>query len=459
MLPFDTNIFPFKRGVYLVGGSVRDLVSGRVPYDYDLAVRQDPADFARGLATATGGHIVELGRQKQKMLRVVAKEYFFDIMPVNGPSIEKDLRLRDFTINAMAMEVASGSLIDPLGGQKDLAAKLVRMVSPDVFRQDPVRLVRTYRMAAIFNFNIDRHTQSAVAANANLIKKSAPERIREELFKILQCAGSHPYLTMMAHNDLLFSIFPEFLKLEQQPLQPAGSGTLFDRTLDSYNQLEILLYKKNKIRRLFGDQPFPGDDAERSILIKWAALFHDLGRLGGDPLPGEGQSGGPEARADKSVLMARRICRRLRFSRRHSDTIELIIRQHVRPTKIFWALPTESVLEKEFIRFFLDCNDVTPDVLLLALAAFRGRRETDDLQLNKFTEFIQMLIKKYVMELRPRASLPPPINGHDLIDAFGMKPSAEFKYILKRIDEKRLSQAVYTREEALELVSELLGRK
>ena len=156
MLPFDTNIFPLKTGVFLVGGSVRDLMAGRVPYDYDLAVRQDPADFASGLATAIGGRIVALGKQGQKMLRVVTRERIFDIMPVNGPSIESDLRLRDFTINAMAVEVASGSLIDPLGGQKDLAAKTVRMVSPEVFQQDPVRLVRAYRMAAIFNFSIDR---------------------------------------------------------------------------------------------------------------------------------------------------------------------------------------------------------------------------------------------------------------------------------------------------------------
>ena len=339
------------------------------------------------------------------------------------------------------------------------AAKTVRMVSPEAFRKDPVRLVRAYRMAAICNFSIDRHTQTAIATDADLIRKSAAERIREELFKILQCSESHPYLAMMAHNELLFSIFPEFLKLKQQQLPAAGSGTLFDRTLQSYNHLEILLNQDKKIRRPFGDQPFPGEDADRSINLKWAMLFHDLGRPGVDLSSGEGQSGSPEVRADESALMAKRICRSLRFSRRHSDTIELIIRQHVKPMKIFGAHTPKSAIEKEFIRLFLDCNDVTPDVLLLALAAFRGRKEIDDLQSNKFTEFIQMLIKKYVTDLRPRASLPPPINGNDLIDEFGIKPSAEFKGILKRIDEKRLSQPVYTRKEALKLVAELLARK
>jgi tRNA nucleotidyltransferase/poly(A) polymerase len=459
VLPFDTNIFPFKTGVYLVGGSVRDLLAGRKPYDYDLAVGHNPSDFASGLAGTTGGHIAELGKQSQKMLRVVTKECFFDILPVNGSTIESDLRLRDFTINAMAVEVASGSLIDPLGGQQDLAAKTVRMVSPDVFRQDPVRLVRAYRMAAIFNFSIDRHTQSAIATDAGLIRKSAPERIREELFKILLCSDSHPYLTMMARSDLLFSIFPEFLKLEQQQLKPAGSGTLFDRTLESYNQLEILLNSENKIRRSFGNQSFPGDDADRSINIKWAILFHDLARFGVDPSPGEGQSDSPQARANESALMARRICRRLRFSRRHSDIIEMIIRHHVGPMIIFSARSTKSTLKKEFIRLFLNCNDVTPDVLLHALAEFRGRKKSNASQLSEFTEFIQMLIQKYATILRPRFALPPPINGHDLIQEFGLTPSAEFKLILQRLSEKRLSQPDFTREEALKLVSKLINQK
>jgi hypothetical protein len=181
--------------------------------------------------------------------------------------------------------------------------------------------------------------------------------------------------------------------------------------------------------------------------------------LGLEPSPGEGQSGSSQARADEGALMARRICRRLRFSRRHSDIIEMIIRHHVRPMAIFSARSTKSTIEKEFIRLFLNCNDVTPDVLLHALAEFRGQRKPNDPQLNEFTEFIQMLIKNYATILRPRFALPPPINGHDLIQEFGMKPSAEFKLILQRLSEKRLSQPDFTREEALKLVSKLISQK
>ncbi len=459
MLPFDPNIFPFKTGVYLVGGSVRDLLAGRIPYDYDLAVGHNPSDFAGGLADATGGRIVELGRQDQKMLRVVTGDCFFDISPINGPTIENDLRLRDFTINAMAVAVAADDLIDPLGGQKDLAAKTVRMVSPEAFRQDPVRLVRAYRMAAVFKFDIEQRTRSAIAADCGLIRKPASERIRDELFKILQCTDSHPYLTMMAGNNLLFHILPEINGLNQQPPQNNGFRASINQVLESYNHLEIILNSKNNIRLSFGNQPFPGDDAERSSLIKWAVLIHGLSCLSADFSNGGAQFENSAALADNSAFIARSICERLRFSRRHSDTIELIIRQHIRPMGLFIDGTSTSSIEKELIRLFLDSHDLTPDVLLHALATFRGLTDAADTLSEKFTGFIQMLIQKYVTELYPRASLPSPINGNDLINEFGMAPSPEFKDILRRIEEERLARSDFTREKALKLVAELLEQK
>jgi len=456
MLPFDTNILPFKTGVYVVGGSVRDLLAGRTPQDYDLVVHQDCVNFASRLAATTGGHVVELGRQKQKVLRVVTKDRFFDMMPVNGTSIENDLGLRDFSINAMAVDLSSGNLIDPHGGQKDLAAKKVRMVTREVFRKDPVRLIRAYRMAATFGFNIDKNTQAAIAADANLIQKSAGERIREELFKILQCIESHSYLSMMAHSNLLFSVFPDFLKLRQQRLESADPRTLFDQTLDSYNHLENLLNPEDKFKRSIGMRTLGEDDADRSILMKLAILFHDLGGLPAKPPHGNGEINNPGARANESAAMALNICRRLRFSRRQSDTIEMIIRHHFKPIMLFSAHREKIPVEKEFIRLFLNCHDVTPGVLLHALAEVRGQKAVDDPVIDEFTGFIRMLIQKYYTELRPRASLPPPINGHDLINEFGMKPSAEFKHILKRVEEERLSKPNFTREAAFKLVEELL---
>jgi poly(A) polymerase len=450
MLPFDINIFPFKTGVYVVGGSVRDLLVERMPYDYDLVVDRDWTHFASRLGAMTGGHIVELGKQNQKMLRVVTKDRFFDIMPVNGSSIENDLRLRDFTINAMALDVSTGNLIDPLGGRTDLAAKKLRMVSREVFRKDPVRLIRAYRMAANFNLDIDKNTRAAITADANLIQKSAGERNREELFKILQCDQSHGYLSMMDQSGLLLHIFPEFLKLKKLRVQSSAPRTWFEQTLDSYFHLEKLLNDS---------QFFQKDPVTRSILLKWSVLFQNIGRVPAKPPVDNGNINYSDDHAARSAAMAQVICQRLRFSRRQSDTIEMIIRHHFQPIELFRAYQQNSPVEKEFIHLFLNCTDVTPDVLLLALAEFKGQGEVDDPVTDEFTGFIRMLIQKYDMVLRPGAALPPPINGNDLINEFGMKPSAEFRQILKRIEVERLAKESYSREEALKLVEHLLDRR
>jgi len=459
MLPFDTDIFPSKTGVFVVGGSVRDLLDGRTPYDYDLVVHRDYGDFAGRLAAKTGGHIVELGRQKQKMLRVVTPDRFFDIMPVNGNSLDNDLRLRDFTINAMALDLSSGRLIDPLAGQKDLAAKKVRMASREVFRRDPVRLIRAYRMAAVFGFNIDHKTQAAIAADAHLIGKAAGERIRDELYKILRCTESYFYLTLMADSELLFAVFPELLQLRQARLSPGTPRTFFDQTLDSYNHIEKLLNPEDEFRRSMNIRALSDDGADRSTLLKWAVLFHNLDRLPTAPPPGNEKIDNPDAWAAGAATGAQGICRRLRFSRRHSDTIETIVRHHCQPMTLFGARQENLPIESEFVRLFLDCHEVTPAVLLHALAEFRGQCEAGDPAIKEFTGFIGMLMQTYYSELLPRAALPSPINGNDLIKEFGMKPSAEFRHILNRVEEERLSRPAYSRDEALKMVETWLGRK
>ncbi len=142
------------------------------------------------MSSGTAGHVVEFGKHGHTVLRVVLADYYFDITPLNGASIEDDLQRRDFTINALALEVSTGKLIDPAGGQQDLAAKKIRMVNRDVFRKDPVRLIRAYRMAATFDFIIDKDTEAAISQDADLIRKSAAERIREEKRYPLTLAGS-----------------------------------------------------------------------------------------------------------------------------------------------------------------------------------------------------------------------------------------------------------------------------
>jgi tRNA nucleotidyltransferase/poly(A) polymerase len=455
ILPVDTNIFPYRSGVYVVGGSVRDLLAGRDPADYDMAVSGDPDNFASSMAAKTGGHVVEIGKHGHTILRVVTKDIYFDILPLNGGSIEEDLRRRDFTLNAMALDLSSGDLIDPLNGRRDMADGLIRMVSDDVFRRDPVRLVRAYRMAAAFDFRLAATTESIIYRDAERIRESAGERIREELFKIFRSNRSHTQITQMAHSGLLFCIFPELLPLKTCQSSGRKSTTDLDQTLVAYGNFEKLLDLRLPTLSKPADRVIKDLDIERSAVLKSAILLH---RIGGPVVRRRSSLKRAEfyGYAAKSAAMARFICKRLRCSKRQSDNIGFIIRHHRRPFFLFKAHQKNSSTDRGFIRFFMKCGKLTPDILLHALALFVDRIPEDRSEDPTFAQFVAESLGNYYAILQPRSSRPMPITGHDLIRDFKLKPSSGFKRILRSIEEEKLARSNLTRDQALELVTNRL---
>ena len=148
MIQFNKNILPRLKGVYVIGGSVRDLLLGRIPTDYDIAVTGNPEQYAKKLIAKSDGHLVRLGKPGRMIIRVISGDMIFDITSLNGTSIKENLNERDFTINAIAYDLYSEEIIDCLGGLQDLANKKVRMVSREIFKKDPARLIRAYRIGA-----------------------------------------------------------------------------------------------------------------------------------------------------------------------------------------------------------------------------------------------------------------------------------------------------------------------
>jgi tRNA nucleotidyltransferase/poly(A) polymerase len=178
MIQFNKNILPRLKGTYIIGGSVRDLLLGRTPVDYDITVTGNPEQFAKKIIAKSKGHIVRLGKPGQMIIRVISGDNIFDITSLDGSSIEDNLNQRDFTINAIAYDLYSQSVIDCVGGLQDLADKKVRMISKEIFKKDPVRLIRAYRIGACLNFEIEAQTHEAIKSNTKLIKNIAGERIR-----------------------------------------------------------------------------------------------------------------------------------------------------------------------------------------------------------------------------------------------------------------------------------------
>ena len=411
MLTALAAYFQTCEGAYLVGGCVRDLLLGRPPADYDVAVLGDPRAYAQKLAAAAGGRIVEIGKPPFRLWRVVAPDAIIDLSAAVA-SIAEDLRHRDFTINALAIDITTGAIIDVTGGRQDLTAGTIRMVSASAFRNDPVRLIRAFRLQARFGFSIEPGTLAAIGRDAGRIAKPAGERIRDEFFKMLGADRSAPALQGMARTGLLTALFPGLTR--------AGENAL-ERAVAAHQHLESLLC----------DLPacFP-DTAEmlmheltlnRRILLKCAAV---LSRV-------------PEIPA---------IAQSLRLSRHDAARLEGLIRHHAAALGML-AAPRPS--PREVTRFFREAHAVLPDLLLNAAADLMAAPAARSQEIRSFTA---ELLHTYAFAHTPRLHSPPPISGNDLIREFGLKPSALFKQILDSIEEARLSRSELGRAEALEMV-------
>lgn len=168
---------------YVVGGAIRDLLAGREPVDVDLAC-DAPQRAASDFAAKVGGRVVDLGREKFVTFRVAAEEALYDFTELTG-SIQKDLARRDFTMNALALDLATAELLDPYHGADDVARRVIRMVSEENFVEDPLRIVKGVRMAVTLDFPIEASTIEAMRRHGESVVHVAVERVHSELETIV----------------------------------------------------------------------------------------------------------------------------------------------------------------------------------------------------------------------------------------------------------------------------------
>ena len=459
MIHFNSNMFSQIKGAYIIGGSIRDLLLNRIPSDYDIAVMENPKKSAEKIAKNISGHLVEMGKPGQMIFRVISNNNIIDITSLNGSSIEDDLKKRDFTINAMAYDVSSAEIIDCLGGLGDLADKKVRMVSSDVFKKDPIRLIRAYRIAACLDFQIELQTTTVISAYAKLIQNSAGERLWGEIFKLLGTSKSYQYLSQMDDAGLLTAIFPDLDRLKECPQNSHHMYDVFEHTMRAYSHIETILNDTAKI--------LPKDiriqiqqylDEEKTVLLKYAILLHDIGKPWAKTIDSKGKIhfyGHPQKSAD----LAQKISQKLKFSNREKEFADFIIRNHLNPLFLFTALQKKTLTHKGVTRFFKKCGDNTPALLLHAIADIMAKGDTPNQTHKAFIGFVKEMIHHFFHSFKPKITEPPLITGRDLIQEFGLIPSPEFKKILNIVQEEILTNKIKSRSEALAWVRDYIDSK
>jgi len=461
---------------YLVGGFVRDCLLRRDTSDIDIALPGPALGLAQQMATRLGGTFVLLDEENQ-VARVVLPEagWHLDFSALVGVDIEADLSRRDFTINAMAVnleQAVSGKavLIDPWGGRLDLELGLIRMVRKDAFVQDPLRLLRAVRFAAELGFNIEPATEEMLHSQCQLISRVAGERIQEELCHLLSANCASHYLRYMDRLGLLLSIFPELASARGFEQPKEHFWDVLQHSLSTVEALEFLFrdgsweYVKVDLLELipwstslaehFREEV--GGGHQSRVLLKLAALLHDVAKPQTRTIEDTGRIRFL-GHSKQGASLAAEILKRLRFSSREIKLVESVIEHHLRPGQMRGeGLPTRRAI----YRYFRDAGEAAVDTLFISLADHLASRGPG-LDVEQWKEHNHLV--SYVLEEREREAelVRPPklISGHDLMQFFGLQPGPELGHILEAVREAQAAGEVTSREEALSLVGRWLSRR
>ncbi len=449
--------------LYLVGGYLRDHLLRRPPLkqiDLDLVVWGEPALVAHAIVESLGGTIVPLDPETVRVLaRQERGRARIDISRPKGETIEADLKARDFTVNAIAMRItaitpdATTAIIDPSGGLGDLRRHCLRAVAPSAFDRDPVRLIRAVRLAAQLGFTIEPTTRQAIILRAALLANAAGERVRDELFQIIEQAPSVPSIEALETLHLLRGLVPETDALKLVPATPPHRLALWEHSLETLHSIELLLMN---LEHLFPDDAsWLRERLDREIeagvteasIVKLVGLLHDVGKPGTRTVEPDGRVrflGHDKA----GMTIIARLCERLRLGRRASDLACQIARHHLRPVQLSRE---GTVTASATYRLFRDLGDAAPATFLHSWADLRATTGDEDPRFLQHQGFVSELLRFHRADFLP-SKASPFLRGDDLMREFGLAPGPLLGFILERLREAQATGIVGSREQALDFL-------
>jgi len=250
-----------KTPVYLVGGFLRDAILGFEKKDFDFAVKKNALGVARLFSRKVKGAYVLLDEER-KCARVVKKYngdlYTFDFAEYRAKTIEEDLAHRDFTINTLSLDLSklkdsievAEALIDTKKGLKDIKQRRIKRTSVNVFKEDPLRMMRAFSLRAVLGFKIELKTLNQIRKEKDLIHSVSYERIREELFKILESDKTAQILKSMDRVGLLANVIPQVKVMVHCKQGTYHHLNVWPHSLETVLQLEKVLKQIKKDHKI-----------------------------------------------------------------------------------------------------------------------------------------------------------------------------------------------------------------
>lgn len=482
------TILPSQAEVYLVGGAVRDLLMNRLSPDLDFALPSSGISLARSVANSLKADFMVLDGERDTGRVVLTNEdgsfTYLDFAAFRGRTLEEDLRDRDFTINALALDPRDMTIIDPLDGANDIRAKIIRACAPTSMSHDPVRILRGVRQAAAFGFAIEKNTRAWMKEAVGRIEKVTVERLRDEVFKILGGPKASASIRALEMLGALQHLMPELLKMKGVTQSPPHIHDVWTHTLSVLDHLDDLLstlsleFDAEKTSELFMGlislkigryreqiaahmaKPLNPNRLHRSLLFL-AALYHDVCKPETKSLDENGRIRffdhdlkGAEVVADRA--------RSFNLSNDEIERLDSIVRHHMRFHFFAERLLKENQppSRKAIYRFFRDSGWAGVDLVLLGLADVRGvwgntlTQETWAAHLD----IARILFENYWE--RPQEVVNPPrlLDGNELMKELRLKPGRIVGRLLEFIRENQASGKIKSRDDAIELAREELTR-
>lgn len=450
------------RRLFLVGGYIRDALIGKLregndfkpSRDFDYAIAGgDAFSFAKAVAPMVEGHFVPLDEANDTARVVLPDGTTLDFAGCVGGNIERDIRRRDFSINALFWDPERPKEINDLvGGTDDIKAGVVRAIDESAFLDDPLRILRAYRFAASLGFQIESQTAAWVARHNQKLAQVAPERINHELFIALAVSRIGPLLLDMGASGVLETIFPELAETRNVTGNTFHHLGLFEHSLETVIQAEETLAERSEWPATNLDEEL-SFGVTRLAALKLACLLHDIGKPKTWVITPEGKHtfiGHDRLGADMVVTIAER----QKWSRPVERFIAKLVKWHLRPGQLFHqGEPTE----KAVLRFYRNGGRELPELILLALGDL-GATRGPAMQGGKneaLRSFLFELLEGFDVFRKESEQIPKLLDGNEIMQLLNLKPGPLVGELLTALSEAQEFKEVGNRADAERFITEL----
>ncbi len=424
--------------LYLVGGSVRDLILGRLGNDLDFTTSARPHDVKAILDdwaetvwdTGIDFGTVSAAYKGQQIEITTFRSDSYDGQSRNpevqfGDTLEGDLIRRDFKINAMAIDMHTGEFLDPMGGITDLASNTIDTPdSPEIsFNDDPLRMLRAARFASQLDFQVADRVKAAMQNLAEEIDRITVERIQVELDKLILGTNPEAGIRLLTETGILTRIFPEIPALAMEA--------------DEHKQHKDVFAHSLQVMRQAIDQ-----EEEPDLVLRWAALLHDVGKPATRDIT-DGKVTFHHHEVVGAKLVRKRL-RKLKYPKATTENIANLVFLHMR----FHGFGENQWTDSAVRRYVNDAGDLLPRLHMLVRADCTTRNKRKAQRLQRTYDHLEERIADIAAK-EDLARVRPDLDGNEIMEILDLKPGPDVGKAWKHLKDLRLEHGPMERDEAI----------